>query len=98
MDIASFVRFDPRILKLQTGGIRDPADCYHRKRSFRAITLALFGKNHSDSTRYLFKAFDIAKVLVNYNAGDAESIGNRGGNVFILGMQDARTRLKELDP
>ena len=91
------VRLDACNRKIQSGGIRHPSDGRNNYACFSVIAPPVSGKKHVDASSALLKWFDDSEVLSDFDTRIAKRGGNRGRHLFVLGRQDARSRVEELD-
>ena len=84
--VTARIRFDTGFREVKAGSIGYPADRDYRQRSFGAVTLTIFGENHSHAIGGLLETLDGAEILSHHYTRDAKGGGDGGRNVFILGM------------
>ena len=94
---ASGVSLDVCLSEIQSGRICHPADCRHSKGCFNTISMAIIQKKHPHTSRSLLKRFDNAEVFSDHDTRFAKGGGDSGRHFFVLGRQDARSGMKELD-
>lgn len=96
--IATRIGLDACRDQVETCSVGGPANRYHRECGFGTISRTVFREDHSHTIRRFLEYLDGSKALAHHHARFTEGCRHRGGHVFVLGGQDARTGFKELDP
>ena len=92
------VGLDACRLEIQRCGIGHPPDRDHHDTGLRAVTETVLREVHAHAVSGLLERFDGPEVFPHHHPSCPKGRRDRGRDIFVLGRQNTRARLEELDP
>ncbi len=98
VDMTACVGLDAGNVKTEPDSVGAPADGDNGERRLDGALNTVAAGDHQHAVRRFLEAIDRSEALVDGDAGRRKGGCDRGRHVLVLGVEDARADLEEVDP